>query len=101
MRGEILLAEGLRHRRLELRGEAFHVHLPITRHANNQRMTSAVDLGDHQHDVLQRVAGLPAPVAARKPSVGQVDESLDGRSIGRVLDMSSRSIVVCQRLGGV
>ena len=48
MRGEILLTERLRNGGLELRRESFHVHLPITRHANDQRMTSAINLSDHQ-----------------------------------------------------
>ena len=36
--------------------------------------------------------------AAREPSVGQVDQSLNGRCIRRVLDVRSRRVVVCQRL---
>ena len=83
---------------LELALEPLLVDLAVTGHADGQRLAGAVGVLEHDEDVLERVAGRPGPVVARELLVEVVDQRLDGRGVGRLLDVRGRGVVV--RHGG-
>ncbi len=95
---QLCVVHGLDLDRLELALEALLVDLPVTRHADRERLATAVRVLEHDQHVLERVAGRPGPVVTGERHVQVVDQGLDGRGVGGVLGVRGGDVVV--RRGG-
>ena len=71
------------HRRLE----PPEVDFAVAGYADDQRRPCPVRLPQGHHDVLQRVAGIPAPIRPGESVVRERDKSLDRRCVRGVLDV--------------
>ena len=93
--GEVLLRERLGFGRRHHGFEPLHVDVAVAGDADRQRLDGAVGMLEIDDEVLQRVGGGPVAVgvASRVVGVDEVDERLDRRGAGRVVDDCVRKSV--------
>ncbi len=95
-RREVVVGERLDDRGMHHRLETLLVDVAVTRQPDGEQLLLAVRCDELDHDVLQRVGSRPVPVRATQlgAAVGMGHQRLDGRCVGRVLDVGGRHVVV-------